>query len=152
MKDDEARRASPPASARLAELAERDPVRIIAVRNPDALGFDGLAWRGITLEDDADLDEAASAIAGVPQLSYLLSVSSRFDLMGELVCRDRDYLLATGEDGVGHGPGIPAVETISYLRLLYRTTCGAWGAARARAIAPTTDRSTEEVRPVHQLR
>lgn len=140
------------ASARLAELTERDAVRVIAVGNPHALGFDGLAWLGITLEDDADLDEVASAIAGVPQLSYLVSVSGRFDLMGELVCRDRDHLLTTLEEGVGRVAGIHAVETIYYLRLLYRTTCGAWGAARARAIAPTTDRYPEEMRPVHQLR
>jgi Lrp/AsnC family transcriptional regulator for asnA, asnC and gidA len=139
-------------SARFTALTERDAVRVIAVGNPNALGFDGLAWLGITLEDDADLDEVADATAGVPALSYLVSVSGRFDLMGELVCRDRDHLLATLEHGVGRVAGIRSVETIYYLRLLYRTTCGAWGAARARALPATVGPDPEEVRAVHLLR
>lgn len=138
-------------SARFAELTARDAVRVIAVGNPHALGFDGLAWLGITLEDDAELDDVVSAIARVPALSYLVSVSGRFDLMGELVCRDRDHLLTTLRDGVGRVAGIRSVETMYYLRLLYRTTCGAWGAARAREIG-AADPRPEEVRPVHDLR
>lgn len=139
-------------SARFTELSERDALRVIAVGNPHALGFDGLAWLGITLEDDAHLDDVADAIAGVPQLSYLVSVSGRFDLMGELVCRDREHLLATLEEGVGRVVGIRSVETFYYLRLLYRTTCGAWGAARAREVVAAAHPHPEELRPVHHLR
>jgi Lrp/AsnC family transcriptional regulator for asnA, asnC and gidA len=139
-------------SARFTELSERDALRVIAVGNPHALAFDGLAWLGITLEDDADLDDVADALAAVAQLSYLVSVSGRFDLMGELVCRDRDHLLTTLEDRIGRVRGIAAVEIFYYLRLLYRTTCGAWGAARSRAVTVTTDARPEEVRPVRHLR
>jgi DNA-binding Lrp family transcriptional regulator len=130
-------------SARFAELSERDAVRVIAVGNPHVLGFRGLAWIGLTLEDGADLDEVTAALAGVPQLSYLVSVSGRFDLMGELVCRDRDHLLATLSERVGRVGGIESLETFYYLRLMYRTTCGAWGAARARPVAAPQPTSPE---------
>jgi Lrp/AsnC family transcriptional regulator for asnA, asnC and gidA len=137
-------------SARYARLVEADAVRVIAVGNPHTLGFRGLAWLGIRLEDGAELDDVAAALSRVPQLSYLVSVSGRFDLMGELVCRDRDHLIATLGDRIGRVPGIDAVEVFYYLRLLYRSACGAWGAARSRALAPTGPRPEEvpHVRPM----
>jgi Lrp/AsnC family transcriptional regulator, regulator for asnA, asnC and gidA len=137
-------------SARYARLVEQDAVRVIAVGNPHALGFRGLAWLGIRLEDGAELDDVAGRLARVPQLSYLVSVSGRFDLMGELVCRDRDHLIATLGDRIGRVEGIEAVEVFYYLRLLYRSACGAWGAARSRAFAPAGPRPEEVplVRPV----
>ena len=82
-------------STRFARLVDEDLVRVIAVGNPHALGFRGLAWLGISVTDAADVEEVARAFAPIPQVSYLVSVSGRFDLMGELVCRDRDHLAAT---------------------------------------------------------
>jgi DNA-binding Lrp family transcriptional regulator len=120
-------------STRFARLAEEDVVSVIAVGNPHALGFEGLAWLGIVLDDVADVDEVALALARIPQVSYLVTVSGRFDLMGELVCRDRDHLIATLNDRIGSIDGIESVEVFFYLRLLYRNTAGAWGAARSRA-------------------
>jgi DNA-binding Lrp family transcriptional regulator len=120
-------------STRFARLVDEDLVRVIAVGNPEALGFRGLAWLGISLGDTADLEEVAAAFARIPQVSYLVSVSGRFDLMGELVCRDPDHLLTTLNDRIGTIEGIETVEVFYYLRLLYRNAAGAWGAARSRA-------------------
>src|SRR6185295_12747727 len=71
-------------STRFTRLVEEDLVRVIAVGNPHALGFHGLAWVGVSLSDLADVDEVAEAFGRIPQVSYLVSVSGRFDLMGEL--------------------------------------------------------------------
>jgi Lrp/AsnC family transcriptional regulator for asnA, asnC and gidA len=120
-------------STRFTRLVAEDLVRVIAVGNPHALGFQGLAWVGVSLSDLADVDEVAEAFGRIPQVSYLVSVSGRFDLMGELVCRDRDHLLATLNDRIGAIEGVEAVEVFFYLRLLYRNAAGAWGAARSRA-------------------
>jgi Lrp/AsnC family transcriptional regulator for asnA, asnC and gidA len=80
-------------STRFARLVDEDLVRVIAVGNPHVLGFHALAWVGVSLSEVADLDAVATAFGRIPQVSYLVSVSGRFDLMGELVCR---------------GPGPPA--------------------------------------------
>ena len=118
-------------SARYARLVDEDLVRVIAVGNPQALGFDGLAFVGMTLADDSDVEEVSAALGAIPQLSYLVCVSGRFDVMGELVCRDPDHLIQTLDRGVGAIDGIASVDVFFYLRLLYRTTAGAWGAARS---------------------
>jgi Lrp/AsnC family transcriptional regulator for asnA, asnC and gidA len=120
-------------SNRFTRLVDEDLVRVIAVGNPHTLGFHGLAWLGVSLSDAADVEEVAHAFAQIPQVSYLVSVSGRFDLMGELVCRDGDHLLATLYDRIGAIDGIETVEVFSYLRLLYRNAAGAWGAARSQA-------------------
>jgi DNA-binding Lrp family transcriptional regulator len=120
-------------STRFARLADEDLVRVIAVGNPHALGFHGLAWLGVSISDSADVEEVAAAFAEIPQVSYLVSVSGRFDLMGELVCRDRDHLLTTLNDRIGTIDGVETVEVFYYLRLLYRNAAGAWGAARSLA-------------------
>jgi Lrp/AsnC family transcriptional regulator for asnA, asnC and gidA len=131
-------------SNRFARLVDQDLVRVIAVGNPHVLGFHGLAWLGISLRDVADVEEVAESLAGIPQVSYLVSVSGRFDLMGELVCRDRDHLLATLNDRIGEIDGIETVEVFYYLRLLYRNAAGAWGAARS--LARTVDGGGGEAR------
>jgi Lrp/AsnC family transcriptional regulator for asnA, asnC and gidA len=125
-------------SSRYARLTADNLVRVIAVGNPHALGFSGLAWLGIQLSDGASLEEVASELAEIAQLSYLVSASGRYDLMAELVCRNPDHLLATLSTKVGTVAGISTIETFYYLRLMYRKTAVAWGAARARnhAAAP----------------
>jgi DNA-binding Lrp family transcriptional regulator len=139
-------------SGRFTRLVAEDLVRVIAVGNPHALGLRGLAWLGITLDDAVDVDRVTAALRQIPQISYLVSASGRFDLMGELVCRDRDHLITTLGERVGGIAGIDTVEIFYYLRLLYRNPCGAWGAARARAVAPAgpvhrTDKDPH-VRPI----
>jgi Lrp/AsnC family transcriptional regulator for asnA, asnC and gidA len=65
-------------STRFARLIDEDLVRVIAVGNPHALGFRGIAWLGISLSDVATVEEVAEAFGRIPQVSYLVSVSGRF--------------------------------------------------------------------------
>lgn len=117
-------------SSRYTRLTTDNLVRVIAVGNPRALGFTGLAWLGIQLTGGASLEDVASELAEIAQVSYLVSASGRYDLMAELVCRHPDHLLATLSTKVGVIAGISTIETFYYLRLLYRKTSVAWGAVR----------------------
>jgi hypothetical protein len=56
--------------------------------------------------------------------------------MAEIVCRDRAELLEAITDDIGGIPGVAQVETFLYLRLLYRSTAGAWGVGRSLAREP----------------
>ena len=120
-------------SARFARLVEDDVLQVIAVGNPESLGFTAMAWLGITVTEGADYEETAAALGRVRGIDYVVVPSGRYDLMAELVARDRDELLGILEDEIGAIEGIRNVETFVYLRLLYRSTAGAWGAARSLA-------------------
>lgn len=120
-------------SARFSDLVARNLVRVIAVGNPLTLGFRAMAWLGIEVSDGAKYEQVASALSNVKGIDYVVMTAGRYDLMAELVCRDQDELLRRLETDIGAIAGIGHVETFFYLRLLYRSTAGAWGAARSLA-------------------
>jgi DNA-binding Lrp family transcriptional regulator len=119
-------------SGRFTQLVEDGALRVIAVGNPLNLGFEAMSWLGITLRGDADYDLVCSRLAAVPAIDYVVVPSGRYDLMAELVCRDRAELLRALTHEVGAIPGIAHVESFLYLKLLYRSTAGAWGVGRSR--------------------
>jgi DNA-binding Lrp family transcriptional regulator len=122
-------------SGRFAQLVDDGALRVIAVGNPLHLGFEAMTWLGITLLGDADHDAVCAQLAAVPAIDYVVVPSGRYDLMAELVCRDRTELLRVLTHEVGAIHGIAHAESFLYLRLLYRSTAGAWGVGRSRAHA-----------------
>jgi DNA-binding Lrp family transcriptional regulator len=117
-------------SSRFSRLVAENVLQVIAVGNPLTLGFGAMAWLGIHLAEEADSDAVASALGRAHGIDYVLVPTGRFDLMAEIVCRDREELVATLEEEVGAIEGIDEIETFFYLRLLYKSTAGAWGADR----------------------
>jgi DNA-binding Lrp family transcriptional regulator len=119
-------------SSRFGALVEGDVVRVMAVGNPRNLGFNAVAWLGITLTGDADREAIVSALGRIPAVPYIVVPSGRYDLMAEVVCRDNDELMRTLADDIGGVAGIAYLETFSYLRLLYSSSAAAWGVGRTR--------------------
>lgn len=120
-------------SARVGQLTDCKVLQTIAVGNPLTMGFEAMAWLGITLSENAQPEAVTEALAAVPGVCYVVVASGRFDIMVELVCRTRSHLLDTLERRIGAIPDIAHVESFYYLRLLYRSTAGGWGAARSLA-------------------
>jgi Lrp/AsnC family transcriptional regulator for asnA, asnC and gidA len=118
-------------SARVTRLMQANLLQVIAVGNPLTLGFEAMAWLGIRIAEGHNLEDAAGALADVPGIDYVVLPTGRYDLMAELVCRDQPELLDMLQRGVGVIPGIAHVETFLYLRLLYASPIGAWGASRS---------------------
>ncbi len=117
-------------SKRYRRLVEAHVVRVIAVGNPLALGFGGMAWLGIRLGEGAMAGDVSARLSAVRGIDYVVLTTGRYDLMAELVCRDRDQLVETLEREIGAIGGIDRVDTFLYLRLLFRSIAGAWGAGR----------------------
>jgi DNA-binding Lrp family transcriptional regulator len=126
-------------STRFAQLVEKNALQVIAVGNPLTLGFGAMAWLGIRLGEGANNQAVAVALARVRGLDYVVVPAGRYDVMAELVCRNREDLLTTLERDVGAIEGIANVETFFYLRLLYKSAAGAWGAARSLTVAQPGD-------------
>jgi DNA-binding Lrp family transcriptional regulator len=117
-------------SSRYNRLVAGNVLQVIAVGNPLTLGFGAMAWLGIRLAEGADNEAVGAALGRAHGIDYVLAPTGRFDLMAEIVCRDREELLATIEDELGAIEGIDQIETFYYLRLLYKSTAGAWGVGR----------------------
>lgn len=105
----------------------------MAVANPLTMGFQAMAWLGISVSNGADIDSTAIALSKVSGVSYVVIATGRFDIMAEIVCRSREDLQTTLEQGVGSVQGVLSAETFYYLRLLYKSTAGAWGVGRSLA-------------------
>jgi DNA-binding Lrp family transcriptional regulator len=125
-------------SSRYTRLVEERALQVIAVGNPLHLGFRAMAWLGITLSEGADLEHSAGLLAQVHGLDYVVVPSGRYDLLCELVCRNSDELLATLDHEVGAINEVAHVDTFVCMRLLYKSTAGAWGAGRSLAVNPTS--------------
>lgn len=122
-------------SGRFTQLVDDGALRVIAVGNPLNLGFGAMTWLGITLRGDADHDEVCSQLAAVPAIDYVVVPAGRYDVMAEVVCRDGAELLDVFTHHIGAIRGIAHSESFLYLRLLYRSTAGAWGVGRSLARA-----------------
>ena len=120
-------------SKRYRRLADANVVRVMAVGNPLVLGFGAMAWLGIRLSEGAMAADVSARLGSVRGIDYVVLTTGRYDLMAELVCRDRDELIAALDRQIGGIAGIEQVDTFLHLRLLYRSIAGAWGAARSMA-------------------
>jgi Lrp/AsnC family transcriptional regulator for asnA, asnC and gidA len=76
---------------RARKLMECGVIQVIGLADPNQLGFEAPAMIGLTVQP-AFLDNAAAQIAQLPEVSYLIMVSGEFDLMVEVMCRDRNHL------------------------------------------------------------
>jgi len=132
-------------SSHYTRLVDERALQVIAVGNPLHLGFRAVAWLGITLGEGADLEHAAALLGQVPGLDYVVVPSGRYDLLCELVCRDSEELLATLDNEVGAIGEVAHVDTFVCLRMLYKSTAGAWGAGRSLARAPGRARESRRL-------
>ncbi len=89
-------------------------VHIVGLVNPYELGFDAPAMIGVSVQP-SELDQVAAAIAGFPEVSYLILVSGEYDLMVEVMCRDRAHLTSFLNERLRKLPGIHRTQTFLIL-------------------------------------
>ena len=118
-------------SERFRCLAENRLVRVMAVGNPESLGYRTRCWLAMQCTPGLDTDKVAQQLAQIHGIDYVVATTGRYDLMAELVSREKEELVRTVEERIGQIDGIEHCEVFYYLRLLYRSNVGAWGAGRA---------------------
>jgi DNA-binding Lrp family transcriptional regulator len=115
-------------STRYRALVDEHQMRVIAIGHPPSLGYEALAWVAIQLAGGVAVADVSRRLADVSNAWYVIATTGHYDLMAELVCRDREHLLDTIATEIGGLDGLARVDTFFYLRLLYRTTAGVWSA------------------------
>ena len=108
---------------RVAKLMDSGALQIIGMVDPHQMGYHTPALIGVSIQPP-HLDAAASAIAALPQVSYLILVSGGFDLMVEVMCENRECLAAFLRDKLHNITGVQRTETFTILHT-YKMAHGA---------------------------
>ena len=77
---------------RINQLTESKVLRIIGVANPIALGFNAFALIGIKVAPGCDPEKAAKCFTDLDEVTYVIFVAGRYDLMIEVVCETQEQL------------------------------------------------------------
>jgi Lrp/AsnC family transcriptional regulator for asnA, asnC and gidA len=108
---------------RVAKLVEDRVVQIVGMVDPYQLGYDAPALIGVSVQP-VELDTAAATIATFPEVSYLIMISGEYDLMVEVMCRNREHLASFIKDQLHQVPGIIRTQT-SLILHTYKMAYGA---------------------------
>jgi Lrp/AsnC family transcriptional regulator for asnA, asnC and gidA len=118
---------------RVARLLQERVLQIIGMVDPYRLGFDAPAMISVSVQPPM-LERVANTISKFPEVSYLIMVSGEFDLLVEVLCKDRDHLATFLNEKLLHVPGITNTQT----SMILHTFKMAYGAL------PTFDGQSEE--------
>jgi Lrp/AsnC family transcriptional regulator, regulator for asnA, asnC and gidA len=103
---------------RVARLVRSDVIRIVAVTDPDQLGFRVRATVGLRVAGDPQ--PVVDRLAAVTEVDYVVSTAGRFDLLVEVQCADHDRLYGLLNE-LKATPGVHDAETFMYLKLHKQT-------------------------------
>jgi Lrp/AsnC family transcriptional regulator for asnA, asnC and gidA len=113
---------------RVQRLLDAGVMQIVAVTDPLQVGFARQAMVGVRTRGDVRV--VADALAGSPEIDYVVVTAGSFDVIVEIVCEDDDHLLETVAR-IRAVDGVESTETFLYLGLLKQTY--AWGTRRSDA-------------------
>jgi Lrp/AsnC family transcriptional regulator for asnA, asnC and gidA len=105
---------------RVKRMLDSGAVRIMAITNPQSLGYRTMAWLGVTVQTGTRVLVVAEALARVPAVTYVALCAGRYDMFVEVACRDDSELLTVLDEHVRTLPGLSRIETFSYLALRYK--------------------------------
>ena len=108
---------------RVARLLEGNAIQIIGVIDQIQLGYDAPAMIGLSVQPPM-LESVAATVAAFPEVSYLIMVSGEFDLIVEVLCRDRDDLASFLNEKLLQVPGVMRSQSFIILRT-YKMAHGA---------------------------
>ncbi len=111
---------------RVSRLRDNDIMQIVAVVEPQYLGWGAAAMVGVVVQG-GKTDAVADEIAVFPEVSYLLMASGEFDLFVEVYCKNRQQFVCFLNDKLQQVPGVLHTRTFMVLKtykLSYR-----WGEA-----------------------
>ena len=77
---------------RVGQLIDSKVLRIIGVADPMALGYDAYAMLGLKLASGHDPQKAAHYFRDRDEVTYVLFVAGRYDLLIEVICETHDQL------------------------------------------------------------
>ena len=108
---------------RVSRLVQEHVLQIVGMVDPYRLGFDAPAVISVSVQPPL-LDKVAKTITKFPEVSYLIMVSGDYDLLVEVLCKDRDHLATFLNEKLLRVPGITNTQTSMVLHT-YKMSYGA---------------------------
>lgn len=108
---------------RVTRLEQEQVVQIVGLVDPHRSSYQAPALIGVSIQPPL-IEPAAAEIAALPEVSYLILVSGEFDLMVEVMCRDREHLAAFLTNALQKVPGVQRTQTFMILHT-YKMAHGA---------------------------
>ena len=100
---------------RVSKLIEKQVLHIVGLVDPTSLGFNAPAVVGVSVAE-GDIEQIARTIASYSEVSYLIMVSGEFDLIVEVLCKDREHLAHFLNAQLRKVPGVERTQTFMTLR------------------------------------
>jgi Lrp/AsnC family transcriptional regulator, regulator for asnA, asnC and gidA len=100
---------------RVSKLIEKQVLHIVGLVDPASLGFNAPAVVGISVAE-GDIEQIAMQIASYSEVSYLIMVSGEFDLIVEVLCKDREHLANFLNYKLRKVKGVERTQTFMTLR------------------------------------
>ena len=108
---------------RVARLMQERVLQIVGMVDPYRLGYDAPAMISISVQPPM-INQVAKTISKFPEVSYLIMVSGDYDLLVEVLCKDRDHLANFLNEKLLKVPGIKNTQTSMVLDT-YKMSYGA---------------------------
>lgn len=108
---------------RVTRLMDKRILQIVGMVDPYQLGYDAPAVISISVQPPL-LNQIAKTIARFSEVSYLIMVSGDYDLLVEVMCKDRDHLASFLNNKLLKVPGIINTQTSMVLHT-YKMSYGA---------------------------
>ncbi len=108
---------------RVARLMQERVLQIVGMVDPYRLGYDAPAMISISVQPPL-LNQIAKSISKFPEVSYLIMVSGDYDLLVEVLCKDRDHLANFLNEKLLKVTGITNTQTSMVLHT-YKMSYGA---------------------------
>jgi len=111
---------------RVKNLTESGVLQVVAVVEPQFLGWNAAGMIGVTVQA-GEIDAVADQLAQFPEVSYLFMASGEFDLFVEVFCKDREHFVSFLNQKLHQVSGVQRTQTFMILKmykLSYR-----WGEA-----------------------
>ncbi len=105
---------------RYLRLVEIGAIKVVGIANPLHLGYQQMAVIGLRVEGRLLL-EVAEKVAAFDEVIYLVITSGAYDIICEVLCRDRDALLSFLTDRLYTIDGVRQSETFIHLKIVKET-------------------------------
>ncbi len=101
---------------RVKQLCDSGKLQIVAIIEPQELGWNEAAMIGISVKANR-ISAVADEIAQLPEVTYLFQAAGEFDLFAEVYCKDREHFVSFLNDRLQQIPDIERTQSFMILKM-----------------------------------